>query len=90
MLSRVRYSYMSLFSFAKIVPTARLELAIFGLGDRRLIHWATQAVLNSGTLLQISPFSVRSIVEYWVMIVYRTHGVSLNSLLDLLGESQLS
>ena len=25
------------------LPTARLELAIFGLGDRRLIHWATRA-----------------------------------------------
>lgn len=28
----------------KILPTARLELAIFGLGDRRRIHWATRAV----------------------------------------------
>ena len=30
----------------KYLPTARLELAIFGLGDRRLIHWATQAVIK--------------------------------------------
>lgn len=33
------------------VPTARLELAIFGLGDRRLIHWATRACL----LLNVIP-----------------------------------
>ena len=32
----------------KILPTARLELAIFGLGDRRLIHWATRAVCMVG------------------------------------------
>ena len=32
----------------KILPTARLELAIFGLGDRRLIHWATRAVCLVG------------------------------------------
>ena len=30
------------------LPTARLELAIFGLGDRRLIHWATRAVCMVG------------------------------------------
>lgn len=27
----------------RVLPTARLELAIFGLGDRRRIHWATRA-----------------------------------------------
>ena len=32
----------------KILPTARLELAIFGLGDRRLIHWATRAACMAG------------------------------------------
>ena len=31
-----------------VLPTARLELAIFGLGDRRLIHWATRAVCMVG------------------------------------------
>ena len=31
-----------------VLPTARLELAIFGLGDRRLIHWATRAVCLVG------------------------------------------
>ena len=34
----------------KKIPTARLELAIFGLGDRRLIHWATRASLPSDQL----------------------------------------
>ncbi len=31
---------------AKVVPTGGLEPPIFGLGDRRLIHWATRAYYN--------------------------------------------
>ena len=37
-------------NIVKKIPTARLELAIFGLGDRRLIHWATRASLPSDHL----------------------------------------
>ena len=32
-----------------ILPTGGLEPPIFGLGDRRLIHWATRAANNTVT-----------------------------------------
>ena len=36
-----------------IVPEGGLEPPIFGLGDRRLIHWATRALLNDEVLRDI-------------------------------------
>ena len=39
----------------KSLPTARLELAIFRLGVRRLIHWATQAVQTAQHLIYTDP-----------------------------------
>ena len=32
----------------QVVPEGGLEPPIFGLGDRRLIHWATRALLTNG------------------------------------------
>ena len=51
----------------KTLPTARLELAIFGLGDRRLIHWATRAAYIRGGETMICqkalPLQVRLVVS---------------------------
>ena len=50
-----------------VLPTARLELAIFGLGDRRLIHWATRAAYIRGGETMICqkalPLQVRLVVS---------------------------
>ena len=42
---------MNLFQQKEFLPTGGLEPPIFGLGDRRLIHWATRADVKQGDFL---------------------------------------
>ena len=37
--------------YEKLLPTGGLEPPIFGLGDRRLIHWATRADVLRGVVI---------------------------------------
>ena len=61
--NRCQY-YMLLSKIEKYLPTARLELAIFGLEDRRLIHWATQAFLKFIFLVSKDVFCSFSLIFF--------------------------
>ena len=65
-----------------VLPTGGLEPPIFGLGDRRLIHWATRAVSTAPTILEsirtqlrkkIATPASRTRIERMIALLERRH-----------------
>ena len=54
------------------LPSGGLEPPIFGLGDRRLIHWATRADRDIVTFLQNS--QVQTQLKYMFVVLIQVKG----------------
>ena len=51
----------------QVVPEGGLEPPIFGLGDRRLIHWATRALLTTSA-------EKTNLCPVWLKLVWHPQG----------------